>query len=123
MGDSFIELRFGQAQDIQREIIPVFAIQSVYVDLITSKDIVFMWETNGKQFKRIEYYENEWQCNRRWVEIRKILGVDHQTTLGKGYPIPMESAEWNILSQETRNEIIKRMTKRYYPPKDKDDES
>ena len=122
MADSFIELRFGQMDDVQREIIPVYSIKSVYVDLTTSTDIVFVWEMGEKTFKRVEYYENEWQCNRRWNELRKIFGVDHQTTYGKGNPIPMEASDWTDLPTDERANIYRGMTKFCDPPEDEDAE-
>ena len=120
MGDSFIELRFGQFEDIQREIVPVFSINSVYVDLLDQKSIVFIWSINDRTFKRKEYFENEWQCNRRWHEIEKILGVDEQVMHGKGKPIPVNSDEWEKYSDEYRHELITRMIHSIHPPREEE---
>ena len=120
MADSFIELRFGQIEDIQREIIPVSSINSVYVDMIDPTSIVFKWSNNDHTFSRKEYYENEWQCNRRWNEIEKILGVNEQVKYGKGQPIPVNSEEWEKYTDEFRNELKTRMFHRCNPPREEE---
>lgn len=120
MSDSFIELRFGQCEDIQREIVPVFSIDSVYVDMLDQKSIVFTWTINDRTFKRKEYFENEWQCNRRWYEIEKILGVNEQVMHGKGQPIPVSSDEWGKYSAEYCRELRTRMIHSCHPPREEE---
>lgn len=115
MCDSFIELRFGQFEDIQREIVPVFSINSVYVDMIDPTSIVFSWSINDKTFTRKEYYETVWQCNRRWHEIEKILGVNEQVMHGKGQPIPVNSEEWGKYPEDYRRELRVRMVHCCHP--------
>ena len=52
--DRFIELRFGQCADVQREIVPVSSINTIYVDMIDPSSIVVDFTINGKTFRRKE---------------------------------------------------------------------
>lgn len=120
--DRFIELRFGQCSDVQREIVPVSSINTIYVDMIDASNIVVDFTINGKTFHRQEYYENSWQCNRRWNEIRRILGVSEQIAPGNGMPIPMERNEWFDLEDSERIDLCRRMNHSTCPEDGDDDE-
>lgn len=120
--DRFIELRFGQQFDVQREIVPVSAINTIYVDMIDPTSIVVDFTVNGKTFRRKEYYESDWQCNRRWNEIRNILGVTEQVCYGKGCPIPMPIEDWDVLDPDIRIRTEGRMNHALDPQDGDDDE-
>ena len=120
--DRFIELRFGQCTDVQREIVPVSSINTIYVDMIDPSSIVVDFTINGKTFRRKEYYENTCQCNCRWNEVRRILGVADQVLPGKGNPIPMESDDWFDLEDSERIDLCRRMNHSTCPEDGDDDE-
>ena len=103
--DKFIELQFGQMDDTQREIIPVDRIESVYVELPDAMNIVF--RLKGLQNNLREYYPDRVQCNRRWMEIRKIMGVEKQMAPGKGNPIPVSLDDWVSFGHEWQDEYVK----------------
>ena len=115
--DKVIELQFGQFEDAQREIIPVDKIESIYVELPDALNIVI--RIYGMPNNLREYYPDRVQCNRRWREIRKIMGVDNQIGVGKGNPIPVDLDEWNSFGKEFQNEYHKNHRHSiFYPPKE-----
>ena len=93
MKNDFIELQFGRVEDIQREIIPVSSIHTVYVDCITKRKIVFKYSINEQLFEQTEYFGSETECAKRWITIERILGTFNQTTPGHGAPRPDDPYE------------------------------
>ena len=118
--DCYIELQFGQMDDTQREIIPTSSIETVYVELPKAKNIVFILRRGDNIFHRREYYQDNVQCNRRWSEIRKILGVENQIRPGCGVALPMDVSEWDLLTQEQKAEYRERTRRLLRYPEDSD---
>ena len=103
--DKFIELQFGQMDDTQREIIPIDRIDHVFVELPDALNIVFRLKDMPNDL--YEYYPDRIQCNRRWMEIRRIMGVDKQTGPGKGNPLPVRLEDWVSFGPEWQDEYRK----------------
>lgn len=95
---SFLELRFGQAgingeMNIQRELVPVKAIQDAYIILPEKRNIKIKWKVGDKIFSRIEYYQNEIDCLKRWTVIKHVCGIRAKLQLLNPVPLPMDAEE------------------------------
>lgn len=102
----FVELRFGQGdmgksisnrQDvedgelfIQRELVPIDAIQDMYIILPEKRNIRITFENRGHVFSRIEYYKNEIDCLKRWTILRRACGVTTAEVTMSPIPLPMD---------------------------------
>ena len=103
----FIELRFGQGdlgkslmdgkkdyeQFIQREIVPIKAIQDAYVILPEKRNIRITFKSKGRLFSRTEYYKNEIDCIKRWAMIRKALGIRAADLIRNPMPLSKDVEE------------------------------
>jgi len=113
----FIELRFGQGdlgkslthrkdvEDreyfIQREIIPVKAIEDVYVILPEKRNIRITYKHRGKLWQRTEYYKNEIDCIKRMTMIRRACGISANDVLMNPVPLPMDAEEMEKVKNES----------------------
>ena len=94
----FLELRFGQGSPndeslVQREIVPVKAIQDAFIVLPDKRDIQITWKVGGRTFTRTEYYANEVDCLRRWAVIKHTCGISARVQSMNPVPLPMDIDE------------------------------
>lgn len=72
----FIEINFSQDTEVQRELIPVSSVIDAYVELPYKKSIRISYKVGKRIHKVSEYYRTELECAKRFVYLRKQLGVE-----------------------------------------------
>ena len=71
-----IEINFSQDNEVQRELIPVSSVIDIYIELPYKKSIRSSYKVGKKIYKVSEYYSTELDCVKRFVYLRKQLGVE-----------------------------------------------